>query len=110
MIDIVRDYASIGMGTAQATTSRIVGFGRGGVARVSALGLLEPAGLGRRLEPRITARDAVERGRGAVGGLLGADVDGVVNRLGLAKKSELHAVRQQLQRLERRLGEVRGDR
>ena len=110
MIDIVRDYASIGMGTAQATTSRVVGVGRAGVARVAAFGPLDPASLGRSLESRLTAREAVGRGRGAVGGLLGADVDGVVNRLGLAKKSELHAVRQQLQRLERRLGEVRGER
>jgi hypothetical protein len=98
------------MGSAQATTSRIVGIGRSGVARVAALRPLEPATLGLTQESRMTAREAVERGRGAVGGLLGGDVDAVVNRLGLAKKSELHAVRQQLQRLERRLGEVRGER
>jgi hypothetical protein len=34
----------------------------------------------------------------------------MINRLGLVKKSELQAVRLQLHRLERRLGEVRGER
>jgi polyhydroxyalkanoate synthesis regulator phasin len=52
----------------------------------------------------------VTRGREAVTGLLGGDVDSLIGRLGLVKKSELHAVRQQIHRLERRVGEVRGER
>ena len=34
----------------------------------------------------------------------------MISRLGLVKASELNAVRHQLLRLERRLGEVRGER
>lgn len=109
MIDIVRDYAAIGVGTVQATTTRAVGVGRAGVDRLTGLGHVDT-----RLVPpsreSLSPRAAVTRGRDAVTGLLGGDVDSLIGRLGLVKKSELHAVRQQIHRLERRVGEVRGER
>lgn len=106
MIDIVRDYASIGMGTTQAATSRVVGAGRSGVERIAGLAGHGPAGWAEQVGPR----EALERGREVVGSVLHADLDGLVARLGLVKKSELNAVRMHVQRLERRLGEVRGER
>lgn len=108
MIDIVRDYAAIGVGTVQATTTRAVNVGRAGVDGLIGLGHME-AGL-RPAREVLSPRVAVTRGRDAVSGVLGGDVDSLIGRLGLAKKSELHAVRQQIHRLERRLGEVRGER
>lgn len=109
VIDMVRDYAAIGVGTAQATTTRAVVVGRAGVDRLTSLGRSDtvalPAPVG-----SLSPREAVGRGREAVSGILSGDVDSLIGRLGLAKKSELHAVRQQIHRLERRLGEVRGER
>jgi hypothetical protein len=108
VIDIVRDYSAIGMGTAQAATGRVLGVGRAAVAGVSGLARVELPSLGGPLAS--APRTAAEHGRDAVRGVVGADVDGMINRLGLAKKSELQAVRLQLHRLERRLGDVRGER
>lgn len=101
MIDIVRDYASIGVGTAQAVTTSAARAGRSAVDRVGHVADAWSPG---------SPREALDRGRGAMGGLLNPDVDGLITRLGLAKRSELTAVRQQLLRLERRLGDVRGER
>jgi hypothetical protein len=108
VIDIVRDYAAIGVGTVQATTTRAVNVGRAGVDGIVGLGHID-AGL-RPTREALSPRSAIARGREAVSGVFGGDVDSLIGRLGLAKKSELHAVRQQIHRLERRLGEVRGER
>ena len=108
VIDIVRDYAAIGVGTVQATTTRAVNVGRSSVEGLMELGHVD-AGL-RPTRESLSPRSAMNRGRDAVSGVLGGDVDSLIGRLGLAKKSELHAVRQQIHRLERRLGEVRGER
>ena len=107
MIDIVRDYAAIGVGTAQASTSRAVGDVRAGAARLGTLAhpdLESLTGLVAGIPP-LTAL-----GRAREAGQIGLDVDQVISRLGLVKASELNAVRHQLLRLERRLGEVRGER
>jgi polyhydroxyalkanoate synthesis regulator phasin len=107
VIDIVRDYAAIGMGSAQAVTAEVAGAGRAGARRVSSLVDLQAIGSAvANPDPRSVAA----RGREALTGLRGTDLDTVASRLGLAKKSEVHAVRQQIHRLERRLGEVRRDR
>jgi polyhydroxyalkanoate synthesis regulator phasin len=109
VIDIVRDYAAIGMGTAQAATTRVAGVGRDAVGAVIGLAQVDPAALPL-ANVSVDPRGVASHGREAVRGLLAGDVDGVINRLGLVKKSELHAVRAQLHRLERRLGDVRGER
>lgn len=108
MIDIVRDYAAIGVGTVQATTTRAVSVGRAGVDGIIGIGHVD-TGL-RPTRESLSPRSAMNRGRDALSGVLSGDVDTLIGRLGLAKKSELHAVRQQIHRLERRLGEVRGER
>lgn len=110
MIDIVRDYAAIGMGTAQAATGRVVRVGRTAVDHVIELGSTQSAALGQQFTDRPSAGQVAERGRVLLAGIVNPDIDGLVTRLGLAKRSELNAVRQQMHRLERRLGEVRGDR
>lgn len=107
MIDIVRDYASIGVGTAQAVTTSAARAGRGAVGRV--VGVADAGGVPG-TSGGVSPREALDRSRGVMGGLLNPDVDAVITRLGLAKRSELNAVRQQMARLERRLGDVRGDR
>ena len=107
MIDIVRDYAAIGVGTAQAGTSRAVGGVRAGAGRLGSLTHLELDSVTNLLAgiPPVAAL-----GRAREAGPRGLDVDQVISRLGLVKSSELNAVRHQLLRLERRLGEVRGER
>ena len=107
MIDIVRDYVSIGMGSVQAVTAEVAGAGRAGVNQVAAqLGAAGDVLGGARPE----GESVIAVGRGLLDSLRQADLDAVASRLGLAKKSEVHAVRQQIQRLERRLGEDRRER
>jgi hypothetical protein len=108
VIDIVKDYTAIGMGTAQAATARVVAVGRGAADGVASIVRVDPHAVGAPLAQ--VPRAVAGHGRDVARGLLSGDVDGVINRLGLAKKSELHAVRLQLHRLERRLGDVRGER
>jgi hypothetical protein len=107
VIDIVRDYVAIGMGSAQAVTAEVAGAGRAGATRISSL--VDLSGVGSALSSP-DPRSVAVRGRDALAGLRGTDLDAVASKLGLAKKSEVHAVRQQIHRLERRLGEVRRDR
>ena len=105
MIDIVRDYAAITVGTAQASTTRAVGAGQAAARRVASLGAVDPAVLRSRLAGLVPAA-----ARAGEVGPLGLDIDQLIRRLGLVQTSELTAVRHQLLRLERRLGEVRGER
>jgi hypothetical protein len=107
VIDIVRDYLAIGMGSAQAVTTEVAGAGRAGVTRLSAIVELPDPGLSLAVAD---PRTVLGWGRAAVGGLRSTDLDALASRLGLAKKSEVHAVRQQLHRLERRLSDVRRER
>jgi hypothetical protein len=106
VIDIVKDYAAIGAGTAQATVSRAIGVGRAGAGQVAWLTQGDFGASVATFDPRAL----VGHGQAWASGLVRSDLDELVGRLGLVKKSELNAVRQQLHRLERRLGEVRGER
>lgn len=107
MIDIVRDYLAIGLGSAQAVTAEVAGAGQAGARRISALvDLPEPSVTLAAADPRVV----LGWGWDAIVGLRATDLDTLAGRLGLAKKSEVNAVRQQLQRLERRLSEVRRER
>ncbi len=108
MLDIVRDYTAIAVGNAQAGTARVLEAGVGTAERIASVGsrvgvLDEPGQL---LDPRAS----VERVRRAAGFVRQADRDKVIHHLGLVKRSELHAVRMQLQRVERLLSDARGDR
>ena len=103
MIDIVRDYTAIGVGTLQAFTSRIAEVGRGTMTFVA--GVPESGSSMRLLDPRTQLALASDVGRQ----LLVGDVEAVISRIGLVKRSELHAVRAQLQRLERRVADGRGE-
>lgn len=108
MLDIVRDYTAIGVGNAQAGTARVLEAGVGAAERVasvsSRVGVLnEPGQL---LDPRAS----VDRVRRAAGFVRQADRDKIINHLGLVKRSELNAVRMQLQRVERLISDPRGER
>lgn len=103
------DYAAISTGSTQATASRVIGVGRSGAGRASRLVHMNAAALIAPLAA-LDPRAVVGQGRELASGLIPSDFDDLVSRLGLAKKSEVNAVRQQLHRLERRLGEVRGER
>jgi hypothetical protein len=107
VIDIVRDYLALGMGSAQAVTEEVAGAGRAGATRVASALNLGPLPS---LREGADLGDALERGRALLSSPGSVDLDAVASRLGLAKKSELNAVRQQIQRLERRLGEARRER
>lgn len=104
-----KDYLAIGAGSTQATASRLIGVGRAGADQVARLADVDAAALVAPLST-LDPRAALDEGRALIGGVLRSDFDEVVGRLGLVKRSELNAVRQQLHRLERRLGEVRGER
>lgn len=103
MIDIVRDYTAIGVGTVQAATARLAGLGRDTATLVT--GGPEATASMRLLDPRTQLTLAGDVGRQ----LLAGDVEAVISRIGLVKKSELHAVRVQLQRLERRVADGRAE-
>jgi hypothetical protein len=109
VIDIVKDYVAIGTGSAQATTSRIIGVGRASVDRVASVVDRDWRALGSHLDA-LSPGALVDHGRDLAKGVLKGDVDDVVGRLGLVKRSELNSVREHVHRLERRLGEVRGER
>jgi hypothetical protein len=95
------------MGSAQAVTAEVAGAGRAGVSRLSGLVDLPESGVSlAAADPRVL----LGWGRDTLVGLRTTDLDALASRLGLAKKSEVHAVRQQLHRLERRLSEVRRER
>lgn len=104
MIDMVRDYTAIGVGTLQATTARIAGVGRGTAQLVASAP--DPTGSFRVFDPRVQLSVLHDVGRH----LLSGDLEAVISRIGLAKKSEVTAVRAQLQRLERRVADGRGER
>jgi len=111
VIDMVRDYAAIGMGAAQATTTRVADVGRTGAQVVAALVRPEPAtrsATGR--VPAAGLGEQLSRKRDAVAALLRGDVGRFTNELGLVHESEVRALRQQVSRLERRLGDLRGER
>lgn len=109
VIDMVRDYVWIGLGSVQATTTRALAAGRSGGGQL--LAAATPPNPPRNpAEGMELARAALASGCGVVSDVMGADLEGVIGRLGLVKKSELIAVRQQIHRIERRMTDVRGDR
>ena len=108
VIDIIRDYTAIGLGTAQATTDRVVGAGRDGLSRVSGWGQSpdddgSEASTGELLGT-ITRVPTLVVGRAH--GELGRAVD----LLGLASNAEVRALRAHVQGLERRVSDLRGER
>lgn len=106
VIDIIRDYTAIGLGTAQATTDRVVGAGRDGLSRVSGWGPTDdaPEASGAELLGTITRMPTVmvNRAHGELGR--------AVEWLGLASNAEVRALRQHVAGLERRVGDLRGER
>ncbi len=94
MIDIVRDYTAIALGSAQATASRIAQTGRVGVEQVNALvaeQLADPPGAG-------VVRHVV-RSHEVLGERVHTEVE-----------DEIRALREQVARLERMIAGLRGDR
>ncbi|MGB7980509.1 MAG: hypothetical protein WCF36_06910 [Candidatus Nanopelagicales bacterium] len=94
MIDIFRDYTAIGMGSAQATTSRIVQTGRAGVDQVHALVSEQWAD-----PPGAAVVRQVVRSHEALGARVHTEVE-----------DEIRALREQVARLERMIAGLRGDR
>lgn len=94
MIDMVRDYTAIALGSAQATTSRIAHAGRVGVEQVNALvaeQLADPPGAA------VVRR--VVRSHEEIGERVHAEAE-----------DEIRALREQVARLERMITGLRGDR
>ncbi len=108
MIDIVRDYTAICLGSAQATTAKVVGGAQTGVHWVTTWG--RPESVGDPAESPATHIAAVARAPRAISAHVQGEVDRMVGRLGLVSEAEVRALRQQVQRLERRIGDLRGDR
>lgn len=106
MIDIVRDYAAIGMGSTQATTNRVLGAAHSSAQWVTTWGHPERAG-DRSSTSLIGAVTSAPR---ALAAHVQAEVDRTVERLGLVTEAEVRALRQQVQRLERHISDLRGDR
>lgn len=115
MIDIVRDYTAIGIGSTQATANRVVGAAHAGAEWVTTWGRPEPAS-----DRPESASDHPEPHPGLIGSVVGApgaliahvqrQIDSIVERLGLVSEAEVRALRQQVQRLERHISDLRGDR
>ncbi len=104
VIDIVKDYASIALGAAQATTGRVLAMGRGGLSALTGWGRRRPASLsGHLTEAGVDLRDTAERSREVIAALVQSELDRLVAMMGLVPESELIALRQQVERLERQL-------
>lgn len=108
MIDIVRDYAAIGLGSAQAATANVVGAAQSGARWVTAWGRPEPAAD--HSDAHATLLGAVTRTPQALSTHIQGEIERVVERLGLVSEAEVRALRHQVQRLERHIGDLRGDR
>jgi hypothetical protein len=108
VIDIVRDYTAIGIGSTQATTGRVVGAAHAGAQWVTTWG--RPDQAGDHPEPHPSLIESVVRAPGALIAHLRRQIDGLVERLGLVSEAEVRALRQQVQRLERHISDLRGDR
>ena len=108
MIDIVRDYTAIGMGSAQATTNRVVGAAHSSAQWVTTWG--QPEQVGDQAEPHASLIGSVARAPKALVAHAQAEIDRVVERLGLVSEAEVRALRQQVQRLERHIADLRGER
>lgn len=110
MIDIAKDYASIALGAAQATTTRLASVGRSGATALTALGRRSPGAISEHIgEASIDLRDTAERSREVIAALLQSELDRFVAMLGLVPESELTALRQQVRRLERQLAELQDE-
>lgn len=110
MIDIAKDYASIAVGAAQATTARLVSLGRLGLASLTSFGRRSPSALSEHgADAIVDLRDTAERSREVIAALIQSELDRFVAMLGLVPESELTALRQQVARLERQLAEVQGE-
>jgi polyhydroxyalkanoate synthesis regulator phasin len=108
MIDIVRDYTAIGMGSAQATTNRVLGAAHASAAWVSTWG--HPDQADDRTESHAGFIASVVRAPRSLAAHVQAEIDRAIERLGLVSEAEVRALRQQVQRLERHIADLRGDR
>lgn len=108
MIDIVRDYTAIGLGSAQATTNRVLGAAHSSAQRVSTWGNADQAGDG--TESQATLMGSVASAPRSLAAHIQAEIDCAVERLGLVSEAEVRALRHQVQRLERHIADIRGDR
>ena len=108
MIDIVRDYTAIGIGSTQATANRVVGAAHASADWVGTWGL--PAQAGEHPEPHPSLVGSVIRIPGALVAHVQRQIEDMVERLGLVSEAEVRALRQQVQRLERHISDLRGDR
>ena len=108
MIDIIRDYTAIGVGSAQATTARFVGAAHDGALWAATWG--RPETLSEGPGGDVSLVGAVARAPGALMAHIQDQCGRVVERLGLVSEAEVRALRAQVQRLERHLSDLRGDR
>jgi putative NADPH-quinone reductase len=108
VIDIVRDYTAIGRGSAQASVNRVRGAAHSGVRWVTTWG--HPEHEGDHPDQHLGLMGSVARAPRSLAAHVQAEVDCLVERLGLVTDAEVRALRQQVQRLERHLSELRGDR
>ena len=108
MIDIVRDYTAIGVGSAQAATTNVVGAAQASARWVTAWG--HPETPADHPDSHASLLGAVARTPQALTTHIQAEIDRVVERLGLVSEAEVRALRHQVQRLERHISDLRGDR
>jgi hypothetical protein len=108
VIDIVRDYTAIGVGSVQATTIRVLDAAHSSAQWVTSRGRPEQAAEDS--EPSAGPLGRLARAPGALVAHVQGEIDRVVHRLGLVSEAEVRALRQQVQRLERRISDLRGDR
>jgi polyhydroxyalkanoate synthesis regulator phasin len=108
VIDIVRDYTAIGIGSTQATANRVVGAAHASAQWVTTWG--EPGQATDHPEPQRGLVGTVVQAPGALIAHVQRQIDSMVERLGLVSEAEVRALRQQVQRLERHISDLRGDR
>lgn len=103
MIDIVRDYTAIGLGAAQATGNRAVRVGRAGAEQAR---LWSSATLAQIQQDPLAA---AANGPSAMATALHQELHRAVERVGYVSGEDVRALRSQVQKMERRIAELRGD-
>lgn len=112
MIGIAKDYAAIGIGAATVASVRAVELGRSTVSSVGSLAHLRhgPAraeGLESLRDAGYDLRATTERSRELIAAMIQSELERFVARVGLVPESELNALRQQVERLERQLADAK---
>jgi hypothetical protein len=111
VIGIAKDYLAIAVGAATVGSAQAIEFGRSAISTVVSVARgghrqTGPDGISDTLrDAGADIRTTTERSKELIAAMIQSELERAVARIGLVPESELTAVRQQVERLERQLAE-----